>query len=179
MILAKQGVVVFCTNSTLLVSQGSFWCITRWVSDIIIMFENALWVGCRWKNKSSCCKTFLLPYFIIIPKIATLSCHNIVNMCRMEAKLNLLVAKAERARQDHSTLSIPEGMRVAQFFNEVPCNHTHKSWVCCMVCQPTLQTHNKDKMMFTLKTQQSTKPLLLRELNIWNNLFQVHYYHTK
>ena len=50
-------------------------------------------------------------YFIIIPKIATLSCHNIVNMCRMKAKLNLLVEKAGRARQDHPTLSIPEGMR--------------------------------------------------------------------
>jgi hypothetical protein len=44
-------------------------------------------------------------------KIATLSCHNIVNMCRMEAALNLLVEKAGRARQDHPTLSIPEGMR--------------------------------------------------------------------
>jgi hypothetical protein len=29
----------------------------------------------------------------------------------MEAKLNLLVEKAGRARQDHPTLSIPEGMR--------------------------------------------------------------------
>ncbi len=51
-------------------------------------------------------------------KFATLSCHDIMNMCRMEAKLNLLLEKAGRARQDHPTLSIPEGMRVAQFFND-------------------------------------------------------------
>ncbi len=82
-------------------------------------------------------------YFIIISKMATLSCHNILNMCRMEAKLNLLVEKADRARQDHPTLSIPEGMRVAHFFNEVLCNHTRKSWAHSMVCQPTLQTNNK------------------------------------
>ena len=81
-------------------------------------------------------------YFIIIPKNHSTR-HNIVNTCTMEAKLNLLVEKAARARQDHPTLSIPEWMRVEQFFNEVLCNHTLKSWAPCMVCQPTLQSNNK------------------------------------
>ena len=84
----------------------------------------------------------------------------------METKLKLLVDKAARARQDCPTLSIPEGMRRAQFFNKglatIPSNHEPIAWFANPPCKQII----KDKKMFTLKTQQSTKPLLLRELNI-------------
>ena len=39
--------LILCKILQLLVLKGSFWYITRWVREIIIMFTNAPWVGCR------------------------------------------------------------------------------------------------------------------------------------
>lgn len=108
--------------------QGLCWYIIWWVFDIIIIVENTLWVGLGQRHMPSCCKTQLLPWQVLHhhPKNATLLSHSIANMCRKEANSSLLVEKAGSTEQDHPALSMPEGMRVPNCFNEVPCNQPAK-----------------------------------------------------